>query len=128
VSEHAPDRSGLPAPPSSAELWKLDHPAGPLVASGTQLQPGQRVLVSVRPERVELRATAPTAPHERNAYQVRVRARVFLGELVEYEVSDGTTTWLVRGSHKDGPAPGEKAVIIAAPEDCRILPHQPAQQ
>ena len=103
--------------------WRVDAGGLPVVATGTgPWQPGDAVVVLVRPERIRLGAPAPDAP---NRFAGRVEECTFRGASRRYRVRLATgAAWSV-----DAPALGEGAPAVGAAvqvswrsEDCLALP------
>ncbi|HEY5900857.1 MAG TPA: ABC transporter ATP-binding protein [Burkholderiales bacterium] len=70
--------------PQGSDFYQVDSEIGPLkAASGEALAAGQTVLLSVRPEDVEL---TEARPQGENVFEGRVDQKVFLGEAVDFQV------------------------------------------
>jgi len=85
------------------------------VLSSDELRGGDRVLLSVRPEDVDL---AEARPHGGNVWEARVDQKVFLGEFVDFQVKIGERILLSR-CHPSLRTPiGEAIYVKLHPEKC----------
>lgn len=92
---------------------------GPVEAQAIDdLAPGDRVVISVRPEHVELLEGAPAAA---NVWPGRVEQKVFLGEAVDFQVAVGSRTLLSR-RHPSVRTPVGGAIFVQLdPDMCVVL-------
>jgi len=88
------------------------------VAAVEDLRPDERVVLSVRPEDVEL---AEARPEGGNVWQGRVDQKVFLGEAVDFQVKVGTRTLLSRRHPTLRTPIGEAIYVQLRPEKCVVL-------
>jgi iron(III) transport system ATP-binding protein len=88
------------------------------VAGGHELRLGERVVLSVRPEDVELAEARPAGD---NVWQGRVDQKVFLGEAVDFQVKVGTRTLLSRRHPALRTRIGEAIFVQLNPEKCVAL-------
>ena len=88
------------------------------VRSGEELHPGERVLVSVRPEDVDL---AEARPEGANVWQARVDQKVFLGEFVDFQVKLGDRILLSRRHPSLRTPIGDAIYVKLDPEKCVVL-------
>ena len=95
-----------------AEISELE------VHSGEELHPGERVLLSVRPEDVEL---AEARPEGANVWQGRVDQKVFLGEFVDFQVKLGDRILLSRRHPSLRTPIGDAIHVKLHPEKCVVL-------
>jgi iron(III) transport system ATP-binding protein len=85
------------------------------VPSGDELCDGERVLLSVRPEDVDL---AEARPEGGNVWEARVDQKVFLGEFVDFQVKIGERFLLSR-CHPSLRTPiGDAIYVKLHPEKC----------
>jgi iron(III) transport system ATP-binding protein len=80
-----------------------------------ELRAGERVVVSVRPEDVEL---AETRPEGANVWQGRVDQKVFLGEFVDFQVKLGDRILLSRRHPSLRTPIGDAIFVKLHPEKC----------
>ena len=89
------------------------------VLATERLAETDKVLVSVRPEDVELQESRPAT--ERNVWQGMVDQKVFLGEVVDFQVKLGPRT-LISRQHPSLRTPiGNSIYIQLDPEKCVAL-------
>jgi len=86
---------------------------------GRSLKIGDAAGASIRPLELELSSARPELAT--NAYQGRVRERIFLGELTEYLVESGAIRWRVHVASASRFAPGSGVWISFAPEAGTIV-------
>ncbi|HET7200129.1 MAG TPA: ABC transporter ATP-binding protein [Burkholderiales bacterium] len=85
------------------------------VHSGDELRDGDRVLLSVRPEDIDLTEARPQGS---NVWEARVDQKVFLGEFVDFQVKIGQRILLSR-CHPSLRTPiGEAIYVKLHPEKC----------
>jgi iron(III) transport system ATP-binding protein len=83
------------------------------------VRPGDRCLVSVRPEHVAVeRGTAPTGP---NQFVGRVQTRLFAGEFIDYQLMVGETLLRSRGSTATEASTGDAVTVRLETEHCVAL-------
>jgi len=81
-------------PDSSDGLYRVSSEIGPIsVFSDEPLGRGEKVLISIRPENIELSETPFAGP---NAVQAKVDLRVFLGEYTDFQIKIGDRSLLAR--------------------------------
>jgi iron(III) transport system ATP-binding protein len=80
-----------------------------------ELRPGERVVLSVRPEDVELSETRPGGA---NVWQGRVDQKVFLGEFVDFQVKLGERILLSRRHPSLRTPIGDPIFVKLHPEKC----------
>jgi iron(III) transport system ATP-binding protein len=84
------------------------------IAAG-ELRAGERVLLSIRPEDVEL---SETRPEGANVWQGRVDQKVFLGEFVDFQVKLGDRILLSRRHPSLRTPIGDAIFVKLDPEKC----------
>lgn len=116
-------------PGTVAELqdgWvELDTPAGPLRGRAAgPLQPGQRAILAVRPEALQIadgHAAAGSVPG-------KVALAQYLGSLVRYEVEVGGGRVLLVDVHnpkgRPGLRPGQPATVVFEPSAALVFPEE----
>ncbi len=100
--------------------------AGPITAAtGRSHAPGERVIVSIRPESVRLGDQAAT-----NALDAEIAETVYLGELAQHTLRlSGGVTLRASELNPAGPDPGRlgsRVAVSVAPQDVVVLPHEHA--
>jgi iron(III) transport system ATP-binding protein len=88
------------------------------IAPGEELRAGERVVLSVRPEDVDL---SETRPEGANVWQARVDQKVFLGEFVDFQVKLGERILLSRRHPSLRTPIGDPIYVQLHPEKCTIL-------
>ena len=88
------------------------------VAAVEDLRSDERVVLSVRPEDVEL---AEARPEGGNVWQGRVDQKVFLGEALDFQVTVGTRTLLSRRHPRLRTPIGHPIFVQLNPEKCVAL-------
>jgi iron(III) transport system ATP-binding protein len=83
------------------------------------LQPGAPVTISLRPETIQLHATAPATAA--NALPCTVTGRTFLGDILEYAVDLGHQELRVRAPANRDFAAGDKLFAVFDTADCLAL-------
>jgi putative spermidine/putrescine transport system ATP-binding protein len=102
---------------------------GATVAAATEvaLRPGDRAIVSLRPERVRL---APPEPGPANRFAGRVEEVVYIGDHLRVRLSacgsDRLVAKIPNAAGRPSLAVGETIAIGWAAEDCRALGEEPA--
>ena len=110
-----------------AKLYRVRTPIGDLlVTSDAPLAGGAPVTLSIRPEDVEL--TEEAAPEGRliNLSAGMVDAKVFLGDIVDFQVKVGDVMLLSRAHPSLRTPVGDKINIRMDPLKCVALPAEPA--
>jgi iron(III) transport system ATP-binding protein len=82
------------------------------------LAKGTPVVVSVRPEDVELSETAPTRDEEDNLYRGVVAAKVFLGDYLDFQVKVGEAVLLARAHPSLRTPTGDSIHVHMRAEKC----------
>jgi iron(III) transport system ATP-binding protein len=85
------------------------------IAAGDELRSGERVVLSVRPEDVEL---SESRPEGANVWQGRVDQKVFLGEFVDFQVRLGERLLLSRRHPSLRTPIGDAIWVKLHPEKC----------
>ena len=109
------------------KLYRVRTPIGDLlVTSDAPLAGGAPVTLSIRPEDVEL--TEDAAPEDRliNLSSGMVDAKVFLGDIVDFQVKVGDVMLLSRAHPSLRTPVGDKINIRMDPLKCVALPAEPA--
>ncbi|MDO9402950.1 MAG: ABC transporter ATP-binding protein [Polaromonas sp.] len=100
-------------------LYVVESAIGQLcVYSIEALQPGDAVLVSVRPEDVDLTEHKPDAGRHFNVIEGTVDSKVFLGEYIDFQVRVGDRQVMARVHPSLTTAVGEKLYLRMNPEKC----------
>jgi iron(III) transport system ATP-binding protein len=86
------------------------------------LAAGTKVLVSIRPEDIALRAAGGAAPGEINRIPGRVVERIFLGSLADHVIAAGGAEFRAWCHPAVSFAPGSEVVIEVDPVRCIVLP------
>ncbi len=86
------------------------------------VQPGARVVLSIRPEDIELSETAPREADRGNVWQATVDQKVFLGEAMDFQVKVGARTLLSKTHPSIRTPVGEKLWVSIAPEKSVAMP------
>jgi iron(III) transport system ATP-binding protein len=106
---------------NGTEHYRMETPIGELIArSVAPLASGERALLSVRPEDIEL---SPSRPNGANVCEGTVHARVFLGEYLDFQVSVGERILLARAHPSLATGVGERTYVHLPPEKCIALEH-----
>ncbi len=109
------------------QTWRARTPLGDLmVSSDAKLVTGAPVTISVRPEDVELTEDAPPAGRLLNLLSGVVDAKVFLGDIVDFQVKVGEVTMLSRAHPSLRTPVGDKINIRMDPLKCLALPAETA--
>jgi iron(III) transport system ATP-binding protein len=104
-------------------LYRVETPDGVLVACGTtELEPGQEVSVSVRPECIQLETRRAETTIGGNVWEVRIEGSVFLGESTYYEAARGDRMIQVRASPRLLMVRGDTGFVHISPHDCVCVP------
>ena len=103
----------------AANRYRLQTALGVLLTESVSgLAPGERALVSVRPEDVEVAAT-PSAGD--NVCMGIVRAVVFLGEFLDFQIEVGGQMVLARCHPTVNAIAGQKVYLHLRPEKCIVV-------
>jgi iron(III) transport system ATP-binding protein len=106
--------------PLEPGAWRVQCAFGEMrCVSEDELTPGERVLLVIRPERVQLATTPFPGP---NAFSARLRNRYFLGPHSEYFLVLTDDIILRSQSTASYGAIGDILHVHVAPDDCRIVP------
>jgi iron(III) transport system ATP-binding protein len=97
---------------SEGALWSDD---------GTDLPPGTDVLLSIRPESLEV-STDSRAPTARNEWRGSVLTRAFLGDSTDHVVGVGKYKLRVRSNPSVSIEPGREVYLRVAPSSVVIVP------
>jgi iron(III) transport system ATP-binding protein len=89
------------------------------VTCAATLSPGQDVLVSVRPEDVQLSEQRPDGD---NVIAGRIQLKVFLGECIDYQVEVGGQTLLARAHPSFNVVIGTQVFVRLAADRCITIP------
>jgi iron(III) transport system ATP-binding protein len=99
--------------------WLATSPLGELeCVSDLQHSPRDKVLLAVRPERVEIAGEPFTAP---NSLKGTLRHRYFLGPYSEYFIEVGGVVLRAQKAASVPMRPGEPVSVHIAPGDCRVV-------
>ena len=109
------------------KLWRMSTPIGDLmVSSDAPLTAGGKATLSIRPEDVELTEEAPPAGRLLNLANGVVDQKVFLGDIVDFQVRVGDVMLLSRAHPSLRTPIGDKINIRMDPMKCVALPAEPA--
>ena len=104
--------------------YVVESPIGKLAASSADvLRVGDKVVLSLRPEDVEL---ADCAFEGANTFEAVVDAKVFLGEHVEFQVKMGDRILLAKAHPSLRTVPGEKIYFRINADKCVAIPDSSA--
>jgi iron(III) transport system ATP-binding protein len=105
--------------PDAAGFYRIRSEIGELRARGVDsLKPGEEVVLSIRPEDIELSETR----HEgENVYPASVDQKVFLGEFVDFQVMLGRRSVQSRAHPSLRTRVGERLYVRIDPEKCVAL-------
>jgi iron(III) transport system ATP-binding protein len=102
-----------------AGLYALDSEIGELRARAVDvLEPGMKVVVSVRPEDIQLSEARPHTHTGDNLVEGTVDTKVFLGECVDFQVKVKDRALLSRAHPSLGTRVGEPIYLSLNPEKC----------
>jgi iron(III) transport system ATP-binding protein len=90
--------------------------------AGAGVAAGAAVIVSVRPEDVELSAAAPAAAEAGNVCRGTVAASDFLGDCLDFHVKVGDVVLRVKAHPSLRALPGEEIYLRMKPEKCIAIP------
>ena len=103
-----------------ADLYRVQTAIGQLVCFAVEpLKPGDRVVISLRPEDVYMSAQRPETA---NAYEGVVDAKLFLGEFIEFQIKLAGTLLLARVHPSFSPVVGTTVHVGMNPEKCVAIP------
>ena len=106
---------------NGTEHYRMQTAIGELIArSVAPLANGERALLSVRPEDIELSHSRPSGV---NVCEGTVHAKVFLGEYLDFQVSVGERILLARAHPSVATGVGERTYVHVPPEKCIALEH-----
>ena len=106
-------------PDSSDGRYRVRTEIGDLTVLGTeQLRANDKVLVSVRPEDVDL---AEARPQGANIWEGRIEQKVFLGDVLDLQVKLGERTLLSRQHPSLRPPTGSTIFVQLDPDKCVAL-------
>ena len=104
--------------------YVVESPIGKLAASSADvLRTGDKVVLSLRPEDVEL---SETAYEGSNAFFGVVNAKVFLGEYLDFQIKVGDRTLLAKAHPSLRTPVGEKVFVRINADKCVAIPDQQA--
>ncbi len=104
--------------------YVVESPIGKLAASSADvLRVGDKVVLSLRPEDVELAEQAFDGP---NTFHGRVDAKVFLGEYLDFQITVGDRTLLAKAHPSLRTPIGEQVYIRINADKCVAIPDSPA--
>ncbi len=92
------------------------------VARVTGVAVGEECIVSVRPEHVELLPVGSTSDAEPNTWKGTVQNRLFMGEVMDYQVLVGDVHLRCRSSVFERFSTGEDVLVRLDPARCVALP------
>jgi iron(III) transport system ATP-binding protein len=93
------------------------------VVSGAAPPVGTRVLISIRPEDVEM---GPPGPEEDNHLHGAVSSRVYMGDHIDYHVEAGGTRMRIQAKSNAPFQPGDRISLGLPPTACVSIPEDPA--
>ena len=103
-----------------ADLYRVQTAIGQMVCFAVEpLKPGDRVVISLRPEDVYMSAQRPETA---NAYEGVVDAKLFLGEFIEFQIKLAGTLLLARVHPSFSPVVGTTVHVGMNPEKCVAIP------
>jgi iron(III) transport system ATP-binding protein len=107
-------------PDSDEGRYRVRTEIGDMTVLATEpLRADDKVLVSVRPEDVELAEARP--PAATNVWQGRIEQKVFLGEVIDLQVKLGDRTLLSRQHPSLRPPTGSAIFVQLDPDKCVAL-------
>jgi iron(III) transport system ATP-binding protein len=108
---------------TAGDLYRVDSALGPMTVYSEQpLAASAKVLVSVRPEDVELTEAPAPADGGLNLCSGVVDQKVFLGDFVDFQVRVGSTLLLSRAHPSLRTPIGDPINVRINPEKCVALP------
>jgi iron(III) transport system ATP-binding protein len=102
--------------------WQVTTPLGLLRVDGDELSRNTPVVISIRPEDVELSDEAPAGADAYNLTSGIVDQKVFLGEYVDYQIRVGDTILLARAHPSLRTPIGGTIHVRMNPEKCIAIP------
>jgi iron(III) transport system ATP-binding protein len=116
-------RATVDAADAAAGFYRVASEVGTLkVRAVDALEPGMKVVISVRPEDIRLSETPPSGD---NALEGTVHTKVFLGESVDFEVKIDQRLVLSRAHPSLGTRVGHPIHLSLDPEKCVALKETP---
>jgi iron(III) transport system ATP-binding protein len=113
-------RATVKGPDSAAGRYRVDSEVGELSARAVDpLEPGMKVVISVRPEDIQLSETR--AATGANLLEGTVDTKVFLGESVDFQVKVKERALLARAHPSLGTRVGHPIHLSLDPEKCVAL-------
>jgi iron(III) transport system ATP-binding protein len=110
-------------PRESRPVSLIATTSGPLaVARITGVDVGQPCIVSIRPEHVEMLKLGATSEGEPNTWKGTVQNRLFMGEVMDYQVLVGDVMLRCRSSVFERFSTGEDVLVRLDPQRCVALP------
>jgi len=109
--------------PIKPGLYRVETALGPMAAIGTvDLAPGQDVVVSVRPESVNLTSEGREGNDDSTVWKVTVASHIFVGESTYYEVTRGDRVIRVRANPQLEIEEGRTVFAEMSAKDCVCVP------
>jgi iron(III) transport system ATP-binding protein len=116
-------RATVDAPDAAAGFYRVASEVGTLkVRAVDALEPGMKVVISVRPEDIRLSEARPNGD---NVLEGTVHTKVFLGESVDFEVKIKERPVLSRAHPSLGTRVGHPIYLSLDPEKCVALKDTP---
>jgi iron(III) transport system ATP-binding protein len=116
-------RATVDGPDAAAGFYRVASEVGRLkVRAVDALEPGMKVVISVRPEDIRLSETRPSGD---NVLEGTVHTKVFLGESVDFEVKINERPVLSRAHPSLGTRVGHPIHLSLDPEKCVALKDTP---
>jgi iron(III) transport system ATP-binding protein len=107
-------------PDSGENRYRVRTEIGDVSVLGTEvLQPADKVLLSVRPEDVELSEARPA--REQNVWQAKIEQKVFLGEVLDLQIKLGERMLLSRQHPSLRTPTGSNIYVQLDPDKCVAL-------
>jgi iron(III) transport system ATP-binding protein len=102
----------------------VETPAGLLsVSRTTDVEVGGRCVVSVRPEHIEM-VRPEEAPSGPNVWKGAVQTRLFMGEVMDYQIAVAESVLRCRSSAFERFTTGEDVAVQLDPDRCVALPRE----
>ena len=106
--------------------WQVDTPIGLLRVNANGLNRSGPVVISIRPEDVELSDDPPANADAYNVTSGIVDQKIFLGEYLDFQVRVGETVLLARSHPSLRTAIGDPIHVRMNPEKCIAIADAPA--
>ena len=107
----------------SKDRWRVQTQCGELIAtSALPLGSNERVLVSLRPELIELATERPRDAEDVTVWDVVIEGSTFLGDSTFYEIARGKQRFRVRAGANSNHAPGSRLFALISAGDCVCVP------